>query len=81
MLYTISIPHDGTSYCYHLLSHTGFQRIELAGVVILDIFKIHDHRYELRGFFYRNKVILGPYFYGTKKELYGAIQKFLQQYL
>ena len=78
---TVSIPYDGVSYRYPLLRSADFQRIELSGVVILDIFKIHNHRYELFGFFYRQKIILGPSVYSSKKGLYGAIQKFLQQYL
>ena len=72
---------DGVCHCYPLYLSGGFQRIDCPGVVVLDIWKIHDHRYELRGFFYRQKIILADRTYKTKKELYGAIQFFLQEYL
>lgn len=81
MRLVIDIPHDGTIYRYFLFDNCDFQVIDFPNVVILEITKVHDHRYVLCGFFYRTKVILRPCSYGTKKKLYDAIQKLLQEYL
>lgn len=80
MRYEVRIPHNDTLYCYRLLP-ADYQRIDLSDVVILDIWKIHDHRYDMCAFFYRQKIICSTRSFSTKKELYGAIQKLLQEYL
>lgn len=79
--YYFSIPHNGLNYSYSLRNLDGYMRIDRDGVVILDITKHHNHRYDLQGFFYAKKIIVGPYSYRSKKELYGAIQKLLQELL
>lgn len=81
MRYFICIPHDGSRFYYPLLYHSDFQCIDVDGVVLLYIWKIHNHKYQLEGFFYSSKVIISCRTFGTKQELYGAIQKLLQEYL
>lgn len=82
MRFTIDIPTGrGTLYSFSLPSHFKAIRMEVPDVVILDVYKFHDHRYDLSGFFYKNKVILSSRSFGSKKELYRAIQMFLQEYL
>ena len=44
MKYVVQIPVDGVLRCYSLHLSTGFQRIDCDGVVILEVWKIHDHR-------------------------------------
>lgn len=77
----VSVPRGDYLCTYPLLSSGDYQRIDCDGVVILDIQKVHDHRYYLSGFFYARKVILSERVYSSKKELYGAIQKLLEEYL
>lgn len=81
MKHVIQIPCDGMLYCYNLLPSGGYQKIVRDGVVVMDIVKHHDHRYELSAFFYAQKKIVWPRSYSTKTELYGAIQKLLQENL
>ena len=83
MRYIINIPFDGVLYSFSLgLYHDGdSRRIEVPGVVIFDLWRVHAHSYSLVAFFYSNKIIVSQRFYGTKKELYCAIQKLLQEYL
>ena len=81
MRYVIQVPRGDVYFCYPLYLSSGFQRIDCDGVVILDICKVHNHKYVVCGFFYRQKIILSNRVFTTKKELYGAIQKFLQEYL
>lgn len=81
MYWSFTIPHNGLNYSYSLRHLDGYMRVDREGVVILDIVKYHDHRYDLHGFFYSKKIIVGPYSFRTKKELYGAIQKLLQEHL
>lgn len=69
MTYYIKIPVGDRVYCYKLLPFGDIQRIECHGVVILDIYKHHNNRYDLLGFFYDQKVIVGPFMYRSKKEL------------
>ena len=76
MKFRISIPIPGERYsyrCFLLSFNSPYERIDFPGVVILDIVKHHDHRYDLQGFFYEKKVIVGPYLFRSKKELYGVI--------
>lgn len=81
MKYVIQIPRGDALCCYFLLPSGNFQRIDCDGIVILDIWKVHNHNYSFQGFFYARKciVVRGPF--GTKKELFGAIQKVLQELL
>lgn len=81
MRYSFTIPHDGYNWSYTLLPYGDYQSIDLEGVVFMQIFKVHDHRYDLQAFFYRTKTIFSCQSYCTKKELYGAIQKLLQDKL
>lgn len=76
----IDICIDGVCYSYPLLN-LDYQRIERPGVLIFDIWKKHNHRYELLAFFYQKKIIVGCSVFSTKAELYDAIQKLLQQFL
>lgn len=82
MRYNINIRAlDGSLWGYVLLPYGNFQRIEVPSVVVFDIVKYHSHRYDLHGFFYLNKRFVGPYSFRSKSELYGAIQKCLQENL
>ena len=57
------------------------RRCEVEGVCIIDVFKLHDHRYDFKAFFYKKKYITFQNNIRSKKELYSAIQKLLQQNL
>lgn len=79
MLYYIDIPHNGSRYRYHLLRNTDFQLINLPGTIYLIIIKHHDHKYEIGGFLEDKRKYIYPQIFTTKKRLYDAIQKLLQQ--
>lgn len=81
MRYTFIVPRGAERWSYTLLGHSDYQRIDVDGVVFMQIWKIHDHRYDVQAFFYRTKTIISCRSYGTKKELYGAVQKLLQEKL
>lgn len=81
MVYSIIVPRGTENWHYTLLGYGDYQSIDLDGVLIMQIWKVHNHRYDLQAFFYRTKTIIGCRSYGTKKELYGAIQKLLQEFL
>lgn len=66
---------------YYLLNNCDYQRVEYPNICIIDIFKIHNHRYEMHAFFYESKLIIPTNVFTTKLELYGAIQNLLQQEL
>lgn len=56
-------------------------RCEVKDVCIIDVYKAHDHRYDLRAFFYKKKHITYQENIRSKKELHSAIQNLLQQNL
>ena len=56
-------------------------RCEVKDVCIIDVYKAHDHRYDLKAFFYEKKHITYQENIRSKKELYSAIQNLLQQNL
>lgn len=81
MRYYIDIRVSDTIFRYDLLPYGNSQRIDCDGIVIFDIWKVHNHHYQLQAFFYKSKVIISYGRFGSKKELYGAIQNLLQEYL
>lgn len=81
MRYSIIVPRGSERWCYSVLPYGDYQRIDVDGVVIFDICKYHNHRYDLQAFFYSKKVIISFRSFLTKKELHGAMQKLLQEFL
>lgn len=81
MRYVINVPRGAGTHSYSLLQNSDYQTIDIDRLVYMEICKIHDHRYDLQAFFYRTKTIISCRSYSTKKELYGAIQKLLQEKL
>lgn len=81
MKYSIIVPRGTERWYYSVLPFGDYQRIDVDGVVIFDIYKYHNHRYDLQAFFYARKVIVSNRSFSSKKELHGAMQKLLQEYL
>lgn len=84
MYYSLRIPNKEGIYYYHSLNFYGYpasKHIEVKDVCIIDIRKIHDHRYDLKAFFYEKKFITYQENIRSKKELYSVIQKLLQENL
>ena len=72
--------------CLHLFYFNFYQakrtiRYEVDNVCIIDVWKAHDHRYDLKAFFYDKKYITYEKNIRSKKELYSAIQNLLKQNL
>lgn len=84
MEYRIKIPQENgwnkTFYLY-FSEYKKSVRIEDENVCIIDVYKLHDHRYDLKAFFYKKKYITYQENIRSKKELYSAIQNLLQQNL
>ena len=68
---------------YFDLSFCGveYKRMEVENVCVIDDFKCHDHRYDIKCIFYPTKYIYYRECIGTKKGLYDVIQKLLQENL
>ena len=66
---------------FEFYSSRNSTRCEVENLCIIDIYKIHDHRYDFKAFFYDKKYITYQENIRSKKELYSAIQKLLQQNL
>lgn len=81
MYYSIIVPCGTENLYYTLLPRGNFQKIVVEGVVVFDVFKRHNHSYELSCFFYVSKRIVSCRIYRTKKELHCAIQKLIQEEL
>lgn len=84
MYYSINIPDEENCVWTFSLGFNEYnrsKRIEVKNVCIIDVYKIHDHRYDLKAFFYKKKRITYQEQIRSKKELYSAIQKLLQKNL
>ncbi len=84
MHYSLSIKSKEGRNQYFSLNFFGIpdsKRIEVYNVCIIDIYKLHDHRYDLKAFFYEKKRITYQENIRSKKELYSAIQNLLQENL
>ena len=79
MDYTFIIPDGEHRWYYHLDSD--YLRIVHEGVLIMNIWKTHNDKYHIEGFFYRSKRIYSQRTLSTKEELYDIIQKLLQEEL
>ena len=84
MYYNLTIPdengmnyHFSINFSEYLMS----RRYEVKNVCIIDVYKMNDHRYDLKAFFYKNKRITYQEKIRSKKELYCAIQNLLQENL
>ena len=74
---------EGWTHCFYLDFYASRRsvRYEVQDVCIIDVYKAHDHRYDLKAFFYEKKFITYQENIRSKKELYSAIQNLLQQNL
>lgn len=84
MNFEIQIPcEDGSSYwCFSLdFSYKNYKTIYVKNVCIIDIIKYHNHRYDIKGFFYPTKYIYYRECIGSKKELYHLILNLLKENL
>ena len=77
MYHGLIIPNNhGINYYFGLdfYNYPTSKRIEVEDVCVIDIYKAHDHRYDLKAFFYEKNI-------RSKKELHSTIQKLLQENL
>ena len=84
MYYSIKIQDkDGISKNYGLnfTQYSPSKHIIVEDVCIINIYKWHDHRYDIKCFFYKKKYIYCEKCIPSKKELYNRIQNLLQQNL
>ena len=84
MYYYLSIPDEhgmNHHFSFYFNEYYRSRRFEVPNVCIIDVYKIHDHRYDLKTFFYRKKRITYQKNIRSKKELYSAIQNLLQENL
>ena len=84
MNYRILIPTiEGFSKVFYLdfCESRMSRKFKVDNVCIIEVFKFHDHRYDLKSFFYKTEHIYCYDGFRSKKELYSAIQKLLQENL
>lgn len=58
-----------------------FHIIYVKNICVIYVGKYHDHRYDIQCFFYKNLYIYHRERIESKKELYSAIQKLLEENL
>ena len=82
MRLAVTVPDGEHNWLYLILPGcSDSQQIVVEGVVVLYIWKIHNHRYDLSAFFYASKRIVSRCSFVSKAKLHGAIQKLLQEEL
>ena len=73
---------DGVGHVYSLdFFGKVFREYCVDDVVYMFIHKLHNHRYDIKCFFYDKKYIYYRENIRTKKELYDVVQKILQENL
>ena len=81
-MYRICIPDkEGVGHIYDLKFRSSKQKFKVEGVCVIYLFKYHNHRYDIRSYFYQNDYIYYRECIGTLKELYNVVQKLLQENL
>lgn len=84
MYYDLSIQDEkgiNHHFNFNFNEYSTSHRYEVTNVCIIDVYKIHDHRYDMKAFFYKKKRITYQENIRSKKELYSAIQNLLQKNL
>lgn len=81
MILDLNVNFDGDIYSFGFLNNCESQRIEIKNELIIDIFKIHNHKYCFRAFFYNSKRIYSMYYCDSKLKLYSAVQNLLKEEL
>lgn len=80
----ITITHkDGRIVNYHF-SFSDYNRsftVYVPDVVLIRVYKFHDHRYDLRCFFYDKKYIYYRESIRSKKELHNIVKNLLKENL
>ena len=76
------IDKEGVGHVYSLDFFGGiFREYFVDGVVYMHVYKMHNHHYDIKCFFYDKRYIYYRENIRTKKELYDVIQKLLQENL
>lgn len=73
--------YDGTTWGFKLDLSAGYQLIYVPSVLQMELYKYSNHKYAFKAYFFRKGVICSICYFRTLTELYGAIQKDLQEYL
>ena len=80
----IIIPDNNGQKWFFRLNFSNYsphKKIKVNNVCIIQIYKFHDHRYDIKCFFYKKEYIYYQERIRSKKELYSAIQELLQENL
>lgn len=77
----IEVLKDNVIYSWGLLNSASTSRIVFEDEFILDVWKVHNHSYFYKAFFYKSKTIYSSFEVSTKQKLYCAIQNLLKKEL
>lgn len=77
----IDFQYKGVLYSFSVLNSSDSCRLVLDDVFVIDVFKVHNHSYFFKAFFYVSKSIYSNCYYSTKSKLLCAIQKLLEEEL
>lgn len=78
----VDIQINNVIYSSSLLCNNSlYDRITIDNEFIIDVFKVHNHSYYFKAFFYNSKRIYSPHYFSTKSKLYTGIQNLLEEEL
>ena len=84
MNYSIIITDEKGIANYYILKFSKYRPIKniyVPNVCLINIYKINDHRYDIKCFFYKNLYIYYKERITSKKELYNIINQLLKENL
>lgn len=70
---------NDVNYVFSVLNSCNCCRLYFDNEFIIDCFKVHNHKYYFKAFFYKSKNIYAPIYKDTKTELFCAIQNLLKE--
>ena len=81
MTNSMSIPAnaDGTYFSFNNYSRSF--TVYVPDVVLINAYKLHDHRYDLKCFFYDKKYIYYKESIRSKKDLHNVVKRLLKEFL
>ena len=74
---------EGRTVNYHF-SFNNYSRsftVYVPDVVLINAYKLHDHRYDLKCFFYDKKYIYYKESIRSKKDLHNVVKRLLKEFL
>lgn len=77
----LSVKVDDVYHVFSFLNGCNFDRLYYPGHFLIYVYKVHNHLYYYKAFFYKSLHIYSNCYYNSKTKLFCAVQNLLEQEL